>query len=122
MSARLTTHVLDTANGQPAGALRIELWRIDGNDKREQRTLLHSQLTNEDGRTAEPMLAGDEMTAGVYELVFDLGQYFADRGEANAAIPFLGRVPIRFGISDPTAHYHVPLLASPWAYSTYRGS
>lgn len=122
MSARLTTHVLDTASGKPAGALRVELWRIEGEDQIEQRTLLNSQVTNEDGRTTEPMLAGDEMTAGVYELVFDLGQYFADRGAANAPIPFLSRVPIRFGISDPSAHYHVPLLASPWAYSTYRGS
>lgn len=122
MIPSLTTHVLDTANGRPAGALRVELWRIEGKDGSEQRTLLHSQLTDEDGRTAEPMLAGDEMTAGIYELVFFLGQYFADRGAANAAIPFLDRVPIRFGISDPTAHYHVPLLASPWAYSTYRGS
>lgn len=122
MIPSLTTHVLDTANGRPAGALRVELWRIEGEDASEPRTLLHSQLTDEDGRTAEPMLAGDEMTAGIYELVFFLGQYFADRGAANAAIPFLDRVPIRFGISDPTAHYHVPLLASPWAYSTYRGS
>lgn len=122
MSARLTTHVLDTANGRPAGALRIELWRIEHDGEREHRTLLHTQLTTDDGRTAEPMLAGADMTAGVYELVFFIGQYFADLGAANAPIPFLDRVPIRFGISDPSAHYHVPLLASPWAYSTYRGS
>jgi hydroxyisourate hydrolase len=122
MSGRLTTHVLDIANGRPAGAMRIELWRIAPRDEGDQRTLVQSQLTNEDGRTAEPMLTGAGMTAGVYELVFFVGQYFADVGAANAAIPFLDRVPVRFGISDPSAHYHVPLLASPWAYSTYRGS
>ena len=122
MSGRLTTHVLDVVNGRPAGALRIELWRIEPGEEGEQRTRLHSQLTNEDGRTAEPMLSGAEMSAGIYELVFFVGQYFADLGAANAAIPFLDRVPIRFGISDANAHYHVPLLASPWAYSTYRGS
>jgi 5-hydroxyisourate hydrolase len=122
MSGRLTTHVLDLVNGRPAGALRIELWRIEPLDEGDQRTLVQTHLTNEDGRTAEPMLSGAEMTAGVYELVFFLGQYFADVGAANAAIPFLDRVPIRFGIADPNAHYHVPLLASPWAYSTYRGS
>lgn len=122
MSGRLTTHVLDTVNGQPAGALRIELWRIERGDDDERRTLIRSQITNNDGRTDEPMLAGDEMTAGLYELVFFVGQYFADRGNANAEIPFLDRVPVRFGISDPDSHYHVPLLTSPWAYSTYRGS
>lgn len=122
MSGRLTTHVLDVVNGRPAGALRIELWRIEPGEEGEQRTRLRSQLTNEDGRTAEPMLSGGEMSAGVYELVFFVGQYFADLGAANATIPFLDIVPIRFGISDANAHYHVPLLASPWAYSTYRGS
>lgn len=122
MSGRLTTHVLDTVNGQPAGALRIELWRIERGDDDERRTLIRTQITNNDGRTDEPMLAGDEMTAGHYELVFFVGQYFADRGNANAEIPFLDRVPVRFGISDPASHYHVPLLTSPWAYSTYRGS
>jgi 5-hydroxyisourate hydrolase len=122
MSGRLTTHVLDIVNGRPAGALRIELWRIEPGEEGEQRTRLRSQLTNEDGRTAEPMVSGDAMSAGIYELVFFVGQYFADLGAANAAIPFLDIVPIRFGISDTNAHYHVPLLASPWAYSTYRGS
>lgn len=122
MSAQLTTHVLDTVNGQPAGAMRIELWRIERDDDGEHRTLVRTQITNDDGRTREPMLAEDEMVAGVYELVFFVGQYFADRGDANAAIPFLDQVPVQFGISDPESHYHVPLLTSPWAYSTYRGS
>jgi 5-hydroxyisourate hydrolase len=122
VNGRLTTHVLDIVNGRPAGALRIELWRIEPGEGSEQRTLLHTQLTNNDGRTPEPMLAGAQMTTGIFELVFFVGQFFADSGDANATIPFLDRVPIRFGISDADAHYHVPLLASPWAYSTYRGS
>jgi 5-hydroxyisourate hydrolase len=122
MSGRLTTHVLDTAHGRPAGGVLIELWRIDSREEGESRTLLHTDRTNEDGRTARPLLAGDGFHAGTYELVFLIGQYFSDLGAANADILFLDRVPVRFGISDPDAHYHVPLLSSPWAYSTYRGS
>lgn len=118
MSGTLTTHVLNTAQGRPAGGLEIELWRIDG----DKRTLIRTARTNEDGRTREPMLSGADFRPGAYELVFLLGQYFADTGLANADIPFLDRVPVQFGIADPDAHYHVPLLASPWAYSTYRGS
>jgi 5-hydroxyisourate hydrolase len=78
--------------------------------------------TNADGRTDEPLLANDEMTEGMYELVFVVGAYFASYQETSASIPFLDRIPVRFGLADATAHYHVPLLVSAWAYSTYRGS
>jgi 5-hydroxyisourate hydrolase len=120
MPGSLTTHVLDTARGQPAAGVPIELWRID--PATDGRTLLATTHTNADGRTEAPLLAADALTPGVYELVFALGAYFAARDEPSADPPFLDRVPIRFGIADSTAHYHVPLLASPWAYSTYRGS
>ncbi|MDQ3692720.1 MAG: hydroxyisourate hydrolase [Chloroflexota bacterium] len=122
MSGRLTTHVLDTAHGRPAGGLLIELWRIEPGNDGDTRALVLAERTNEDGRTADPLLAGEEVRPGIYELVFLVGQYFADLGAANAEIPFLDRVPVRFGIADPATHYHVPLLVSPWAYSTYRGS
>jgi 5-hydroxyisourate hydrolase len=113
---KLTTHVLDIGKGCPAGDLAIELWRIDRvSGKRE---LLKRVRTNGDGRTDRPLLLAEEMAIGVYELVFAVGDYF--QGAIDP--PFLDLVPIRFGISDPEAHYHVPLLASPWAYSTYRGS
>ena len=119
MAGRLTTHVLDTANGIPAAGVEIELWRLmDGGE----RTRLTTTRTNADGRTSAPFLEGDEMVAGVYELIFAVGAYFADRHAATGALPFLDRVPVRFGITDPSMHYHVPLLVSPWAYSTYRGS
>ena len=113
---RLTAHVLDTARGRPAGGLAVELSRLDG--ETGARTVLTAVRTNGDGRTDAPLLEGEELRAGIYELVFGVGDYF---GEA-ADPPFLDRVPIRFGIADAGAHYHVPLLASPWAYSTYRGS
>ena len=120
MAGRLTTHVLDTARGRPASALAIELWRLDpeGNGRR----LLKTVRTNADGRTDEPLLQGDELRAGIYELVFAVGEYFAVHMGTHLAFPFLDHVPVRFGIADPTDHYHVPLLVSPWAYSTYRGS
>jgi 5-hydroxyisourate hydrolase len=119
MPGRLTTHVLDTARGRPAAGLTIELWR-DG-------TCLKTVVTNADGRTDAPLLADGELEAGPYELVFHVGAYFAGQngdgpGEAAPGVPFLDTVPVRFGIADAGAHYHVPLLASPWAYSTYRGS
>ena len=120
MPGRLTTHVLDTAQGKPAANLQIELWRIDtAGDTRE---LLVTTRTNADGRTAGPLLVDDAFTSGVYELVFVVGPYFAAEAELLSAQPFLDRVPVRFGIADADAHYHVPLLVSPWAYSTYRGS
>jgi 5-hydroxyisourate hydrolase len=110
MSGRLTTHVLDTAHGRPAAGIPIELTRLDG-DRRE---LLRTLRTNADGRTDEPLLAGGELRAATYELVFDVSGHFDDG--------FLDRVPVRFTIEDAEAHYHVPLLVSPWSYSTYRGS
>ena len=118
-TGRLTTHVLDTAAGRPGAGLRIELRRVEGDGGGR---LLKAVTTNDDGRCDAPLLQGDELEPGVYELVFDVGAYFAARSAIMAAPPFLDRVPIRFGIADPSAHYHVPLLMSPWAYSTYRGS
>jgi 5-hydroxyisourate hydrolase len=111
--------VLDTAHGRPAAGMRIELWRIDSPAESHQ---IRQLLTNADGRTDTPLLQGDELAPGLYELIFDVGAYFAGLGIALPDPPFLERVPIRFGIADPLAHYHVPLLVSPWAYSTYRGS
>lgn len=105
----LTTHVLDIRDGRPAAGLKIELWSV------EPRGLLKTTITNADGRTDEPLLAPNESPAGHYEIVFHVGAYF---GEAK----FFDQVPVRFTISDPAAKYHVPLLVSPWAYSTYRGS
>lgn len=105
----LSTHVLDTAHGRPAAGMKIELWSED------RSRALKSMTTNSDGRTDEPLLSGDTMIAGTYELVFHVGDYFGDRS-------FLDQVPVRFTISDAGAKYHVPLLVTPWAYSTYRGS
>lgn len=118
-SGRLTTHVLDIARGQPAADVPIELWRCHPNDDRQ---LLVATRTNADGRTDAPLLAAERMAAGTYELVFTVAAYFAADASDITAVPFLDRIPIRFAISDPTAHYHVPLLVTPWAYSTYRGS
>jgi len=120
MAGRLTTHVLDTAQGRPAANMTIELWRL--NAEGSGRRLLKTVRTNGDGRIDGPLLANEELTAGVYELVFAVGEYFAAQGIATASPPFLDRVPVRFGIADGATHYHVPLLVSPWAYSTYRGS
>ena len=121
--AGLTTHVLDTAHGHPAAGLRIELARLD---KSGERRLIKAVRTNADGRTDEPLLPAEEAEAGTYEISFEVGEYFgALAAEGRAKIsdpPFLDRVPVRFGLADPAAHYHVPLLVSPWSYSTYRGS
>jgi 5-hydroxyisourate hydrolase len=107
----LTTHVLDTMHGVPARDMQIELWIVAG----DAPELLKTVRTNSDGRTDAPLLTGDAMRAGNYELIFYVGDYF---GEWK----FLDRVPVRFTISDAAARYHVPLLVSPWAYTTYRGS
>jgi hydroxyisourate hydrolase len=120
MPGLLTTHVLDTMRGCPAADMEIRLWRLD--KAGQKGTLLKSMRTNASGRTDMPLLEAASLTAGVYELVFAVGAYFAARGEQTATPPFLDIVPVRFGIADPEAHYHVPLLVSPWAYSTYRGS
>ena len=115
---KLSTHVLDTAHGSPAAGVRIELWSLAG----EARTLIKSATTNADGRTDAPLLAADELRAGLYEVVFHVGDYFASRGVALTEPRFLDQVPVRFSIADASASYHVPLLVSPWSYSTYRGS
>lgn len=120
MAGWLSTHVLDTARGCPAANLALELYRLDG-DADSRRSLV-ATTTNADGRTDAPLLTGDAFQVGCYELVFDVGAYFANTDVDLPDPAFLDRVPLRFGISDPEAHYHVPLLVSPWAYSTYRGS
>jgi len=114
----LTTHVLDTALGRPGRGIRFELYRVDGDRQR-----LADGVTDSDGRCAAPLLEGADFTTGVYELVFQAGAYFEANGlAAGVAPPFLGAVVIRFGVADPAQHYHVPLLLSPYGYSTYRGS
>jgi 5-hydroxyisourate hydrolase len=115
----LTTHVLDTAMGLPAAGVRIDFWSIDAQNNGH---LLKTVETNADGRTDAPLLQGDKFVAGRYELVFFVGDYFRRVGVATADPPFLGEVPLRVGIADASSHYHVPLLTSPWSYSTYRGS
>ena len=114
MPGFLSTHVLDTATGKPAAGMQLTLCGLTD----ETRETLKTVRTNSDGRTDEPLLSGDEFDTGVYEIVFHVGEYFGG-GEEPA---FLDRVPIRFGVCDRQAHYHVPLLVSPFAYSTYRGS
>ncbi|MGA7729817.1 MAG: hydroxyisourate hydrolase [Chloroflexia bacterium] len=121
MPGHLTTHVLDTAHGRPARGMEIELWRIDPTGMGKH-TLLKGAVTDEGGRTSAPLLEGEAFTPGIYELVFLVGAYFSRLGAATPDPPFLGRVPVRFGIAEEDGHYHVPLLVSPWAYSTYRGS
>ena len=116
--AGLTTHVLDTAAGRPAAGLRIELFRLqDG-----QREKLKEAVTNGDGRCDAPLLGPAETTPGCYELLFHAGAYLEQCGVSLPDPKFLDEIPIRFGIADETAHYHVPLLLSPFGYSTYRGS
>lgn len=113
---RLTTHVLDTANGRPAAGVGVRVYRLD-----EERRPLASAVTNADGRTGRPLLEGAEFTAGHYEIEFDIGDYFAATGAPAGPAPFLDTVVVRVRL-DGDAHYHVPLLASPWSYTTYRGS
>lgn len=118
----LTTHVLDTALGKPAASVQLTLWLIDSNSQADIKTALKTVTTNDDGRTDTPLLTPDEMQAGTYELVFDMGNYFRRYASKLPDPPFLDQVPIRFAIADPSSHYHVPLLVTPWSYSTYRGS
>jgi 5-hydroxyisourate hydrolase len=116
--ARLSTHVLDTANGKPAPGVAVTLYRVTANG-REQ---LAATATNADGRTDAPLLSGDTIPTGAYELDFEAGAYFRAIGAQLPDPAFVDRVTLRFGIADGAGHYHVPLLVSPWAYSTYRGS
>jgi 5-hydroxyisourate hydrolase len=117
--SRLTTHVLDTARGRPGEGIKVELYKIV--DK--NRYFLSSRTTNNDGRCDAPLLQGNDFQPGIYELDFHVGAYFAAAGVVNGAEPaFLGVVTLRFGVADTTQHYHVPLVVTPWSYSTYRGS
>lgn len=117
MTGYLTTHVLDTGRGCPAEGLRIELFRLEG----DARTHLRRMQTNQDGRTDTPILPREDFAAGTYELLFHAGAYLDSINTPPEAPRFLDLIPIRFGMSQPT-HYHVPLLLSPFGYSTYRGS
>ncbi len=117
MSGYLTTHVLDTARGCPAQGLKIELFAIKG----DTRTHLNTLVTNDDGRTDEQILPADQFSTGTYELVFHAGAYLDASGTPPEDPRFLDIIPIRFGMSE-ASHYHVPLLLSPFGYSTYRGS
>jgi 5-hydroxyisourate hydrolase len=117
MTGYLTTHVLDTARGCPAAGLRIDLYRLEG----EARVPIRTLLTNEDGRTDTPILPAVEFRFGTYELVFHAGDYLDASGTPPENPRFLDVIPLRFGMSE-AAHYHVPLLLSPFGYSTYRGS
>lgn len=114
--ARLTTHVLDTARGKPGAGIRVKLFSLAGG-----RHLVASTVTNADGRTDHPLLDGDTWQAGKYELEFEIAEYFAASGATVDEPPFLGEVIVRFSLADGQ-NYHVPLLVSPWSYSTYRGS
>ena len=115
---KLTTHILDTAQGKPAANVEIALYRLMG----EAREMIAGARTNKDGRCPAPLLEGESFEPGTYELVFHAGDYFRDEELLLPDPPFLDVIPIRFGISDRDAHYHVPLLLSPFGYSTYRGS
>ena len=113
----LTTHVLDTSAGKPGSGIRLDLYRIG-----KQRQHLITTMTNEDGRCDQALLQDSEFSQGEYEIVFQAGEYFAGRGIELPEPPFLNQVVIRFSVSDASEHYHVPLLLSPYGYSTYRGS
>jgi len=114
---KLTTHVLDTAHGRPGAGIHVALFALDG-----ARRLLREVRTNADGRCDQPLLEGDALTRGDYELVFRVDEYFRALDRTLPTPAFVGEVVLRFGVADPAAHYHVPLLVSPWSYSTYRGS
>ncbi|WP_280548005.1 MULTISPECIES: hydroxyisourate hydrolase [unclassified Halomonas] len=114
----LTTHVLDTAQGRPGQGIRIEVFRFEG----ETRTRLKAVVTNDDGRCDAPLLEGDDFATGEYELLFHAGDYLRARGVEADEPRFLDVIPLRFGVADAAQHYHVPLLLSPYGYSTYRGS
>jgi 2-oxo-4-hydroxy-4-carboxy-5-ureidoimidazoline decarboxylase len=115
---RLSTHVLDTHRGKPAAGVALRLFEVGAS----ARALLVEAVTNGDGRTDKPLLAGEPLRRGTYEIEFAIGDYFRARDVPAASPAFLDIVPIRFGIAEPEGHYHVPLLATPWSYGTYRGS
>jgi 5-hydroxyisourate hydrolase len=117
-SGKLSTHVLDISRGRPAAGVEVSLWRQSG----AEWTQVTTTITNADGRTDAPLLSGNALTAGIYELRFQVGTYFQKVGIESGSIAFLNEIPIRFGVSDPTASYHIPLLVTPFGYSTYRGS
>lgn len=114
----LTTHVLDTSLGRPGRGIRIEVYRLDG----ESRSLIKEVVTNSDGRCDAPIVEGDAFITGQYELVFHAGDYFRAQGSDMSDPFFLDVIPLRFGVADASQHYHVPLLVTPYSYSTYRGS
>ncbi|MEO8078059.1 MAG: hydroxyisourate hydrolase [Acidobacteriota bacterium] len=116
--ARLSTHVLDTARGAPARGVAIALHRLDD----AGRHLIGTAVTDADGRPGEPLLSGDRIEPGIYEITFGAASYFRGAGVTLSDPPFLGDVVVRVGLADPEGHYHVPLLLSPYGYSTYRGS
>jgi 5-hydroxyisourate hydrolase len=118
-TAGLSTHVLDTANGCPASGVRVDVYRIDGPGRRAP---VNSTVTDANGRVPVLLPSGRDLTAGIFELDFHVGEYFAARGVGHADPAFLGVVTVRFGVYDATEHHHVPLLVSPFGYSTYRGS
>jgi 5-hydroxyisourate hydrolase len=114
----LTTHMLDTANGKPAEGVKIDFSVLEGSAYK----LIRTVHTNADGRNAEPLLTPETMKVGQYELVFYIGEYFTKLGTVLPNPPFLEKAVIQFGMADATSHYHVPILATPWSYTTYRGS
>ena len=116
---RLSTHVLDTHSGKPAAGIAIELTELS--DLGESRVVARA-VTNSDGRTDQPLIGGRPVPIGRYELMFSVGEYFAGRGVPMSDPPFLDQIPLRFSVSDPEGHLHVPLLVTPWSYATYRGS
>ncbi|MCL8301896.1 hydroxyisourate hydrolase [Pseudomonas mosselii] len=115
---RLTTHVLDAAHGCPGSSIKVELYRVEG----QQLELVNTALTNSDGRVDAPLLQGDDYRTGVYQLQFSAGDYYRAKGVKRPDTAFLDVVVLRFGIDEQQEHYHVPLLISPYSYSTYRGS
>jgi len=117
MSA-LSTHILDTSLGQPASGVTVKLYQISSTE----RTLITETTTNSDGRTDKPLLSNEQMSVGIYQLVFEMANYFQRTQPTLSTPPFLSDIPIQFAITDSESHYHIPLLVSPYGYSTYRGS
>jgi hydroxyisourate hydrolase len=117
--AGVTTHVLDVTSGRPAEGVRVQLYELAAGSKRK---LVVEVVTNADGRTDKPLVSAEQARSGRFELIFHAGDYFRRRHAELADPPFLDVIPLRFGVADAQAHYHVPLLVSPWSYSTYRGS